>query len=60
MERQKVIIDCDPGIDDAMAIFMALAAHHKSDITIILFVFALFKPRRCAPGIGKGQLKSSL
>lgn len=31
MEKKKVIIDCDPGIDDALAIFMALASE-KLDV----------------------------
>ena len=29
MEPQKFIIDTDPGIDDAMAIMVALKAHKK-------------------------------
>ena len=26
MEKRKVIIDCDPGIDDSLAILLALAS----------------------------------
>ena len=32
---QKIIIDTDPGIDDAMAIMLALRAHKKGKIQII-------------------------
>ena len=32
---QKVIIDCDPGIDDAMALFMALAAQERGQLDIL-------------------------
>ena len=35
MSRQKVIIDCDPGIDDTMALFMAIAAHNKGELEIM-------------------------
>ena len=34
-ETQKVIIDTDPGIDDAMAIMIALSAHKKRTIQIL-------------------------
>lgn len=29
---QKIIIDCDPGIDDALAIFLALASHDDIEV----------------------------
>ena len=32
---RKVIIDTDPGIDDAMAIMMALKEHKKENIDIL-------------------------
>ena len=32
---RKVIIDTDPGIDDAMAIMMALKEHKKENIDIV-------------------------
>ena len=32
---QKIIIDSDPGIDDAMAIMLALRAHKKGAVQII-------------------------
>ena len=32
---QKIIIDTDPGIDDAMAIMLALRAHKKGAVQII-------------------------
>ena len=32
---QKIIIDTDPGIDDAMAIMLALRAHIKGEVQII-------------------------
>ena len=32
---RKVIIDTDPGIDDAMAIMMALRAHIKGQIEVL-------------------------
>ena len=32
---RKVIIDTDPGIDDAMAIMMALRAHKKGQIDVL-------------------------
>ena len=31
----KVVIDTDPGIDDAMAIMMALTAHNKGEIDVL-------------------------
>jgi len=34
---RKFIIDTDPGVDDAMAIFMALEAHRRGDIEILAF-----------------------
>ena len=34
-EKKKVIIDTDPGVDDAMAIIMALDAHKRQQIEII-------------------------
>ena len=33
----KFIIDTDPGIDDCMAIFMAIEAHRKGLIEIVAF-----------------------
>ena len=33
--RKKIIIDTDPGVDDAMAIIMALDAHKKQRIEVI-------------------------
>ena len=33
-QTKKVIIDTDPGIDDAMAIMMALSAHKKQKIEV--------------------------
>ena len=35
MVRPKVIIDTDAGQDDALAIFMGLAAHKREEIEII-------------------------
>lgn len=35
MIRRKVIIDTDAGMDDALAIFMALEAHKRKEIEII-------------------------
>ena len=32
--REKVIIDTDPGIDDMMALFQALAAHNRGEIEV--------------------------
>jgi purine nucleosidase len=34
---RKFIIDTDPGVDDAMAILMALEAHRRGDIQILAF-----------------------
>ena len=34
-QPQNVIIDTDPGIDDAMAIMMALKAHKKGVIKVL-------------------------
>ena len=34
-KTQKIIIDTDPGIDDAMAIMMALKEHKKGNINIL-------------------------
>lgn len=33
--RRKVIIDTDPGVDDAMAIFVALERHRRLEIEIV-------------------------
>ena len=33
--RKKIIIDTDPGVDDAMAIIMALDAHKREKIEVI-------------------------
>ena len=35
---QKVIIDTDPGVDDAVALFKAFADHKRGDIEITLLV----------------------
>ena len=32
---KKVIIDTDPGIDDAMAIILALSAHRKQTVEVV-------------------------
>ena len=32
---KKVIIDTDPGIDDAMAIMLALSAHRKQTVEVV-------------------------
>lgn len=32
MERRRIIIDCDPGVDDAVALLLALAARDALDI----------------------------
>ena len=32
---QKIIIDTDPGIDDAMAIMIALKGHKKGNVNIL-------------------------
>ena len=37
---RNVIIDTDPGVDDAMAIMMALEAHVKGQIIIKAFTLA--------------------
>jgi inosine-uridine nucleoside N-ribohydrolase len=34
---RKFIIDTDPGVDDAMAILMALEAHRRGQIQILAF-----------------------
>ena len=34
-ERKKIIIDTDPGVDDAMAIMMALDAHKKGLVEVL-------------------------
>jgi inosine-uridine nucleoside N-ribohydrolase len=34
---RDVVIDTDPGIDDAMALFMALEAHRKGLVNIVAF-----------------------
>jgi inosine-uridine nucleoside N-ribohydrolase len=34
-ERRKVIIDADPGVDDAMSIFVALERHRRREIEIL-------------------------
>ena len=37
---RNVIIDTDPGIDDAMGLMMALEAHMKGRINIVAFTLA--------------------
>ena len=37
---RNVIIDTDPGVDDAMAIMMALEAHVRGQISIKAFTLA--------------------
>jgi purine nucleosidase len=32
MDRRKLIIDCDPGVDDAVALFLAFAARDELDL----------------------------
>ena len=36
MERRKVIIDCDPGIDDSLAIMMALKSEEMEVLGITI------------------------
>ena len=43
MRRKKVIIDTDTGVDDAMALLMALESHKKGEVytraaKLLLFV----------------------
>ncbi len=33
--REKVIIDTDPGVDDMMALFLALSAHKRGEIEVL-------------------------
>ena len=40
---EKIIIDCDPGQDDAVALFLALASKDELDIQGITTVAALPK-----------------
>ena len=35
MERKKIIIDTDPGVDDAMAVMIALDAHQKGLVEVL-------------------------
>ena len=35
IETKKIIIDTDPGVDDAMAIMMALDAHTKGLVEVL-------------------------
>jgi purine nucleosidase len=38
MERHRIIIDCDPGVDDAVMLLFALAAHDALDVAGITTV----------------------
>lgn len=33
-EKKKVIVDCDAGVDDALALIMLIGAHKRGDIEI--------------------------
>ena len=34
-ERKKIIIDTDPGVDDAMAVMIALDAHQRGLVEVL-------------------------
>ena len=37
--KKKIILDCDPGHDDAVAIMLA-AAHNDIEIFVIVYVYS--------------------
>ena len=38
-DRMKLVIDCDPGVDDAMALMMALAYPELAEVVAVTSVF---------------------
>ena len=51
----KVIIDCDPGMDDAMALFMLLESHFNQEIEIVAVTVANGNStlENCLENVGK-------
>ena len=49
MERRNVIIDCDPGIDDSLALMLALASPELRVLGITTVC------GKCAGGAGSGE-----
>ena len=41
MERKKIIIDTDPGVDDAMAVMIALDAHQKGLVEVLAITLVM-------------------